>query len=326
MTLNVAIVGPGRSKQGTGPFIARTFSKLGCNVPAIVSSSVKSANTAADILKNEYAIACETYESLNDLLQHHEVDIVVISSPAETHLAYLQTAIDAGCHIFCEKPLWWPKQNIKTAKDVDLVTHQANQLVKQCNKNATVLQLNTQWPFTLPTYYELYPKLKQENNISHFAMWLAPQSEGHMMIVDTFSHVLSMLYILVGAGKINSVESNFHQRKETQDLRIELEYLHARGDTHVCVSLCSSDTFPKPAAYAINGHRVDRHVELPNYLISLCSSDKQMPIVDPLESSIKNFIGSIHSKASSDEVALIDGTTHLAQIYLAVTQLELKLQ
>ncbi len=320
MTLNVAIVGPGRSKQGTGPYIARTFNKLSCNVQAVVSSSAKSTNAAVEMLRNDYAIACEAYESLDDVLKHHEIDVVAISSPAESHIDYLQTAIDAGCHVFCEKPLLWPAQKITSSKDVDLLTQQAIHLIKQCNKNMTVLQLNTQWPFTLPTFFELYPAFKQENAISHFSMWLAPQSDGDTMIVDTFSHVLSMLYALVGAGKINNIESNFQLRNENQDLKIEFQFLHARGDTHVCVSLCSSDTFPKPAAYAINGHRVDRHVELPNYLISLHSSDKQMPVVDPLESSIKNFIGSIHSKATSDEVALIDGTTHLAQIYLAVTQ------
>ena len=92
------------------------------------------------------------------------------------------------------------------------------------------------------------------------------------------------------------------------------------GDTRVSISLVASDTFPKPAAYAVNGLRVDRHVELPDYLISLRTTDNQLPVVDPLECSIKNFISTIHSKASSDEVAIIDGMTHLAQIYQEVTQ------
>ena len=75
---------------------------------------------------------------------------------------------------------------------------------------------------------------------------------------------------------------------------------------------------PKPAAYAINGKRVDRHVELANYLISLRTFDKQLPVVDPLVCSVKNFLGSIYSKSSLDETALIDGMTHLAQIYQAI--------
>ena len=86
------------------------------------------------------------------------------------------------------------------------------------------------------------------------------------------------------------------------------------------MTLASSNALPKSAAYAVNNLRVDRHVELPNYLISLCTADKQIPVIDPLECSIKNFIGSIYSGCTPDEVAVVDGMTHLAQIYQTVTQ------
>jgi len=109
MTFNVAIIGPGRSKQGTGPFIAKTFKQLGCNVQAVVSSSLESAEKAATHLKTEYAISCQAYKSLEEALEHHSIDIVAISSPPESHLHYLKIATQAGCHIFCEKPLFWSK-------------------------------------------------------------------------------------------------------------------------------------------------------------------------------------------------------------------------
>jgi len=192
-------------------------------------------------------------------------------------------------------------------------------LVNTCYTNRTLLQLNTQWPYTLPTYYELYPQIKNQS-IQSFSMWLSPQSQGSDMIIDTVSHLLSMLYTLLGAGKINNIESNFHNIESDEDLLIKFDFLHAFGDTRVSISLTSSNTFPKPAAYAINDLRADRHVELPNYLISLRSSEHQLPVEDPLVSSIKNFISTIHSKASSDEVSLIDGMAHLTQIYQAVTK------
>lgn len=320
MTFNVAIVGPGRSKQGTGPFIARSFKQLGCDVQAIVSSSLTSANKAANDFKNEYAIDCAAYESLEILLQNHSIDIVAISSPVDSHHQHLTTAIQAGCHIFCEKPLWWPDTEPMTQNDVRRITNETIALANTCRENNVLLQLNTQWPFTLPTYYDLYPPLKNRPSIESFNMWLSPQSSGNTMIIDTVSHLLSMLYVLVGNGKINNIETNFHAENDNQDLEIQFEYLHAFGDTKASIILTSSNTFPKPAAYAINGMRVDRHVELPNYLISLRSTDHQLPIEDPLVCSIKNFLSTIHSKASTDEVALIDGMAHLAQIYLAATQ------
>ena len=254
------------------------------------------------------------------MLDKHSIDIVVISCPAESHLHYLRTSLNKGCHVFCEKPLWWSNEPLKTQTDIDCITSDAIDLVNICRVNQRVLQLNTQWPYTLPTYYELYPQLKKQNNIETFSMWLTPQSRDDKMIVDSVSHILSMLYTLVGAGKINNIHSNFAQLSGDDDLLIEFDYLHAIGDTRVYISLMTNDTFPKPAAYAVNGLRVDRHIDLPDYLISLRTTDNQIPVIDPLECSIKNFISTIQSKASSDEVALIDGMTHLAQIYQAVTQ------
>ena len=319
MTFNVAIVGPGRSKQGTGPFIARTFKQLGCDVQAIVSSSLDSAKKTVQYFKNEYAINCMAYENLETLLKNHSIDVVTISSPVDSHHQHLRAAIQADCHVFCEKPLWWPSSEIISASDVRKITKDTIKLVNSCSANK-LLQLNTQWPYTLPTYYDLYPQLKSRQTIESFSMWLSPQSQGSTMIIDAVPHLLSMLYSLVGNGKINNIESNYHETNDSQDLQIEFDYLHALGDTQVSILLTSSNTFPKPAAYAINGHRVDRHVELPNYLISLRSAEHQLSVEDPLVCSIKNFISTIHSKASSDEVALIDGITHLAQIYQVVTQ------
>lgn len=319
MTFKVAIIGPGRSKQGTGPFIAKIFDQLGHKVQAVVSSSLGSAAKAVAYLKTEYAIECQAYKSLEDLLEHHSIDIVVISSPPSSHLQYLKTATQAGCHIFCEKPLCWPSTEVMHESEALRINQDVIDLVNLCNTKQTVMQLNTQWPYTLPTYYALYPLLKNQP-IESFSMWLSPQSQGNTMIIDTVSHLLSMLYALLGAGKINNIESNFHKIDTNEDLQIEFDFLHAFGDTRATISLTSNNNFPKPAAYAINDLRVDRHVELPNYLISLRSAEHQLPVEDPLVCSIKNFISTIHSNVSSDEVSLIDGMAHLTQIYQAVTK------
>ncbi len=192
-------------------------------------------------------------------------------------------------------------------------------MVRLSKAKNVVLHINTQWPFTLPTYYEIFPQQEHAvEAVKSFSMWLSPQSTDKEMIVDAAPHLLSMLYALVGAGRIQNIESNYQSKRSKDELNIEFEYLHATGDTKVSFSLNSTNTIPKPAAYAINNKRVDRHVELSNYLISLHTSDKQLPVVDPLVCSIKNFLSSIYSKSSSDEVALIDGMTHLAQIYQAV--------
>ncbi len=325
MTLNVAIVGPGRSKQGTGPFIARTFNELDTNICGVVSSSLTSAEMAAQQLFADYKIKCNAYSTLQTLLDNNKVDIVAISSPASSHLDYLKLAIESNCHIFCEKPLWWPS-NYTSDSDGESITNQhiekeTSDLVRQCMNKNLILQLNTQWPYTLPTYYEIFPQQESKaQTVNSFSMWLSPQSTGSDMIIDAMPHVLSMLYSILSAGKIENIQSSHQLGTANENISINFDYLHAFNNTQVAVYLNSNDQIPKPAAYAINNNRVDRHVELSNYLISLCTADVQAPVMDPLVCSIKNFISSIHSKTSSDETVLIDGMKHLSQIYQAVTQ------
>ena len=319
MPYNVAIVGPARSRQGTGPYVAKVFHQLGAHLSAVVSSSRQSAVKAADHLNKDYGIDCLAFADMEEMLGSTSVDIVAICSPATAHYQHLIPAVEAGCHVLCEKPLWWPREEVKTESDFRQIMTETTRLVRLCNRNHTVLQLNTQWVFTLPGYHELYPQRNQPvRAIESISMWLSPQSTGKDMIVDAAPHFLSMLYALLGAGRINDIQHSRLTGNPAQGLHIKFDYLHATGDCKADLSLSPTDSVPRPAAYAINHQRVDRHVDLPNYLISLQAPGKQLPIVDPLVCSIKNFIGSIHARSTPDETALIDGMEHLLQLYQAV--------
>lgn len=320
MALNMTVVGPGRTKQGTGPYVAHLFHQKGVNISAVVSSSLTSAAATQKYLSKEYNIQTLPYATLEEALNKNEIDIVAICTPAQFHYQYLNTAIKYGCHIFCEKPLWWPNSLDLDEKHLEKIKNQSIELIQKCAARHLILQLNTQWPFTLPSYYELYPnQLISLESLNSFSMWLSPQSKDYTMIIDSVPHLLSMLYAIAGAGRIQHIKSNFDKREPTNPLEIKFEYLYAIGNMDVELILTPTDSHPKPAAYSINGNRVDRHVELKDYLISLRSPSTQLTITDPLDCSIRNFIGSIHSNALSDEVAIVDGMTQLAQIYRAIT-------
>ena len=316
---NVAIIGPSRNKQGTGPYVAKIFHMLGARLSAVVSSSRQSAAGAAEHLRKEYGDNCEAFADTEKMLESVPVDIVAICSPTTTHLQHLGPSAEAGCHIFCEKPLWWPRKEVRSETDARLVMVETIRLVQLCNRKDIVLQLNTQWPFTLPGYYELSPEHSQTaREIRSFTMWLSPVSAGKEMIVDSVPHLLSMLYALFGGGRIHDIRCSRTSSSAAEELHIQFYYQHAAGDCKTALFLNPTAEIPKPAAYAINDRRVDRHVDLPDYLISLKVPGKQLQIADPLLSSVKNFLGSIHSVSALDETALIDGMEHLLQIYQAV--------
>ena len=319
MPYNVAIIGPSRNKQGTGPYVAKIFHLLGAHLSAVVSSSKQSAAHAAECLSKEYGDNCKGFADMEKMLECVPVDIVAICSPATAHLHYLNQSAEAGCHIFCEKPLWWPEKEVRSDTDVRLVMAETIRLVQLCNRKNIVLQLNTQWPFTLPGYYELCPQQNQPvREAKNFAMWLSPMRTGKEMIVDSTPHLLSMLYALFGGGRIHGIHSSYVGHNATRELHIQFHYQHAEGDCKTALFLNPATEVPRPAAYAMNDRRVDRHVDLPDYLISLRVPGKQLQIMDPLFCSVKNFLGSIHSESTLDETALIDGMEHLLQIYQAV--------
>ena len=56
-----------------------------------------------DRLENDYNIS-DTYSSLGDV-DLEQFDIVVISAPAHLHLSMIAEALEADCHVLCEKPL-----------------------------------------------------------------------------------------------------------------------------------------------------------------------------------------------------------------------------
>ena len=218
-----------------------------------------------------------------------------------------------------KKPFWWPEGGIQTPESLQRVSDDTLHLVQQANKNNIILQLNTQWVFTLPGYYALYPQqTRAAGAVETFSMWLSPQSMGKDMIIDAAPHLLSMLYALLGAGRIQDLCHDSPSNNPDQDLRIAFNYLHAGSDCEVRLILNSDRCLPNRGLCEFNRPHRQQAVRLPDYLIIIAGTYKQLPIVDPLVSSAKNFLGSIHSGCSSDETALIDGMAHLSQIYQAI--------
>lgn len=84
-----------------GPNLLRNFSALpGCSVKYVVDSS---AERRAFVEANfPFSCAIETHQTV---LEDPSVDGVVIATPAASHFSLAKEALDAGKHVFVEKPL-----------------------------------------------------------------------------------------------------------------------------------------------------------------------------------------------------------------------------
>ncbi|MEM7304589.1 MAG: Gfo/Idh/MocA family oxidoreductase [Pseudomonadota bacterium] len=309
MSYNIGIVGAARRHQGTGPFIARTFNQLGHNIAGIIGTHENSVTETKSHLKNQYGISTQGYTSLKDLLNEHQIDALIISSPPETHLQFLEEALKNNLHVFCEKPLWWPSQNTKIPTNQNYIA-QIQNCLNLAIDNQCMIHLNAQWPYTLPDFYRLYPHLLSTET-SQFTMDLSPQSEGVSMLVDAASHGLSMLYYLAGQGEITDI---VFTGASNQGFTASFNYQHAVGVIETTLGFTKSLEVPKPARYIINHCKVDRKVSLPDYQIGLQSTQHSIPIKDPLLSSVEDFIASIEAGLQTDTTMLMSGANHLHQL------------
>jgi predicted dehydrogenase len=84
-----------------GPTLLRNFSALpGCSVKYVVDSSAERRS----FVGANFPVSCaiETYQTV---LEDPSVDGVVIATPAASHFSLVRDALDAGKHVFVEKPL-----------------------------------------------------------------------------------------------------------------------------------------------------------------------------------------------------------------------------
>jgi hypothetical protein len=309
--LRVAVVGARRVRQGTGEFIARELARQGCSVEAIVGTSEASCDEARRGLKERHGIDARAYLSIGECLEREKPDLVAIASPAEHHLEALYFSLEAGCHVFCEKPLFW-KESLVRDRDGSEAQELASALVELASRKGRLLALNTQWPETLPAFRELHPRAL-EGAVESIEMWLAPPGPDPVFMVrESASHVLSLVYRVVGEGNLGDLL--LAEGEGSVDLGFEYRSGLPRP-TRVALHLRPSATLPRPAAYAINGHRVDRVIELPDYTFRFEAEGRRVPLQDPLALCVAAFLARIRSgEPTLDRGPIVQGMEHLARL------------
>src|SRR5690348_3307117 len=95
-SLRFGVVGLGRAAVATVPAIVR-------NPNTAVVAAADSNPEVLDAFVRRYA--ARTYRTIDELCADREVDAVYIATPTHLHTEHVLTAVAAGKHVICEKPL-----------------------------------------------------------------------------------------------------------------------------------------------------------------------------------------------------------------------------
>jgi myo-inositol 2-dehydrogenase/D-chiro-inositol 1-dehydrogenase len=106
--LKLGVIGTGRIGKVHIATLVQSVPQA--DVVAIADVNVNSANDVAKM----FGIS-SVFSNYMDVINHPEVEAVVICSPTDTHARYIVDAAKAGKHIFCEKPVDLSLEVIKGA-------------------------------------------------------------------------------------------------------------------------------------------------------------------------------------------------------------------
>lgn len=191
MRINVAIVGYGLSGQVFHAPLITADEQL--HLTAIVSSKPQKVH-------QDYPHVT-VFSSLDDLLQHNRVDLVVITTPNTTHFPYAKQALLAGKHVIVEKPF-----TIHAQEAVELIT-----LAKQKRRLLSVFH-NRRWDHDFLTIQQLL-KLNLLGSITYFEAhydryvpkikdnWREKDIPGCGTLYDLGSHLIDQTLTLFGLPK-----------------------------------------------------------------------------------------------------------------------------
>lgn len=280
--MNIGLIGARRTSNGIGEYIGKYFHTHGARISAILGTSEKSAGLAVANL-SKYGINARPYSDFSRMMGEQNLDAVVIASPTHTHEHYIKQCLDAGVHIFCEKPFICPDRG-----DMDTVLHD---IFSRADRRGVTIAMNSQWVFSLKFYKKLCGSIPVSGPGTFF-MRLSPVCSGREMIPDSVPHALSILYAVLGEGAVDDL----HCEGVHEEMHIAFTYAAAGAKCSSHIMLKTEKSQPRTFSFGFDSKTVTRHIEMDTYRIGLSSGESCIMIPDPLGLSVKDFIESVDGK------------------------------
>ena len=198
MTCTVAVLGAG----GIGRHHANWWRVEGAEVVAILGRTPESVQRSADRLKEQYGFAGGCYTDLPTLLREARPAIVDICTPPAVHATQARQALEAGCHVLCEKPLVFD-----AARTPEALMQEAHALAALAGARGVRFGLCSQFSVAARTCRELR-QARAPGALRRLAIELRSPARGRapdpaQTWIDLGPHLVAALQTLVPGGELD---------------------------------------------------------------------------------------------------------------------------
>ena len=165
-------------------------------VVAILGRTPESVQRSADRLKEQYGFAGGCYTDLPTLLREARPAIVDICTPPAVHATQARQALEAGCHVLCEKPLVFG-----SALTSEEMLQQAREVTQMAVARGARFGLCSQFSVVARTCYDLL-QAHEPGDLLKLAVELRSPVRGRtpdpvQTWVDLGPHLVAVLQTLV---------------------------------------------------------------------------------------------------------------------------------
>jgi hypothetical protein len=275
--LRVGLVGPARTRQGLGPFLARHVEAAGGQVVAVAGREPERTRAAAAALAAALGHPVAAEGSLADLLERHALDALVVAAPPAAHEPALELALAARVPVLCEKPLLLPGRAARAAELIDAFLAAGLPLIENC-----------QWPFVLHAFERLFawPGALRPQFV---AQRLSPVGSGRAMVEDSLSHFVSLVQAVAATPLPRLQRIQYSPAEGVDAVALEVEFASDRARVTGRLELVREPAPPRSAWIQLDGRRAERRIELPSYRMSLCAEGRTVELADPTQALVYRF-------------------------------------
>ena len=250
--LRVAVAGA----SGIGKHHARWHHLCGSEVVAFLGSSRERCESTAASLGELFGFSGRGYVEMAELLEREGPHVVDVCTPNHLHYDCALAAIEAGCHVLCEKPLVWQEP-----ADAASLLARGRHLVEAAAAGGRHLGVCTQYAASLEHYARLCRSGAPGGEpVAEFCAEMETLSRGRDrsardIWVDMGSHPLSLLLAWIPEGTI--LESGPEVTMAGKEARAVFDFGSGEGRCRVDIAVRDRPEGTPVRRYGINGVLVD---------------------------------------------------------------------